>query len=187
MHMLMVKRVWTADDLQALPEDGNRYEVIDGELFVSPSPTWRHQEAVYQLHRRLAHYLDGQRVGHAFSAPADVTFSPRRAVQPDVFVVPLVNGRRPEAFREVQRLLVAAEVLSPSTARTDRVNKRDLFRDERVDQYWIVDLDARTFERSTPDEPRPEILAERLVWFPDGATEPFDVDLVAYFAQVLGA
>ena len=187
MHMLTVKREWTADDLQELPDDGNRYEVIDGELFVSPAPSLKHQEAVYQLHWRLAHYLERQRVGHAFSAPADVIFSPRRAVQPDVFVLPLVNGRRPEAFREVQRLLVAAEVLSPSTARTDRVDKRALFRDERVDQYWIVDLDARTFERSTPDEPRPEILAERLVWFPDGATEPFDVDLIAYFTQVLGA
>ena len=187
MHMLTVRREWTADDLQELPDDGNRYEVIDGELFVSPAPSLNHQEAVGLLYRHLADYLARHRIGHAFFSPADVTFSPRRAVQPDVFVVPLVNGRRPEAFREVQRLLVAAEVLSASTARTDRVDKRALFRDERVDQYWIVDLDARTFERSTPDEPRPEILAERLVWFPDGASDPFDVDLVAYFAQVLDA
>lgn len=187
MHMLTVKREWTASDLQELPVDGNRYEVIDGELFVSPAPTLRHQEAVYQLHRRLADYLERHRVGHAFFAPADVTFSPLRAVQPDVFVVPLFKGRRPEAFHEVQRLLVAAEVLSPSTARADRVAKRAMFRDEGVGEYWIVDLDARTFERSTPGEARPEILAERLEWTPDGASEPFMIDLVAYFAQVLDA
>jgi len=185
--MLTVKREWTASDLQELPDDGTRYEVIDGELFVSPAPSLRHQEAVAQLHRRLTDYLERQRVGHAFFSPADVIFSPRRAVQPDVFVVPLVNGRRPEAFQEVMRLLVAAEVLSPSTARADRVAKRTMFRDEGVGEYWIVDLDARTFERSTPNELRPEILAERLEWTPEGASEPFAVDLVAYFAQVLDA
>ena len=123
----------------------------------------------------------------AFFAPADVCFSARRAVQPDVFVVPLVNGRRPEALHEVQRPLVAAEVLSAGTARADRVAKRALFRDEGVGEYWIVDLDARTFERSTPNELRPEILAEPLFWFPNGAVKAFDVDLVAFFAQVHGA
>jgi len=181
-----LKRDWNADDLQGLPDDGNRYEVIDGELFVGPAPTWTHQEAVALLSRRLADSLDRQRVGHAFIAPADVIFSPRRAVQTDVFVVPLVDGRRPEAFHEVQRLLVAVEVLYPGTARADRVAKRLMFRDEGVGEYWIVDLDARTFERSTPIHARPEILAERLEWLPDGASEPFEIDLVAYFAQVLG-
>ena len=83
-----------------------------------------HQEAVGLLYQRLTDYLARQRVGHAFFAPADVIFSPRRAVQPDVLVLPLINGCRPEAFREVQRLLVAAEVLSRishrCSARSDR-------------------------------------------------------------------
>ena len=185
MHMLTITRQWTADDLQDLPDDGNRYEVIDGELFVSPAPSLNHQAAVGRLYRILADYLDRQRIAFPYVSPADITFSPTRAVQPDVFVVPLVNGRRPRAFVEVGRLLVAAEVLSPSTARADRVAKRTLFRDERVSEYWIIDLDARTVERSTPDDPRPEVLAERLEWFPDGASEPLVVDLVEYFARVL--
>ncbi|MEP6730558.1 MAG: Uma2 family endonuclease [bacterium] len=185
MRMLTVKREWTFDDLDDLPDDGNRYEIIDGELFVSPGPSSRHQEAVGRLYRLLAEYLERHRVGHAFFAPADIVFSPRRAVQPDVFVVPLLNGRRPESFADVRQLLVAAEVLSPRTARADRVAKRTMYRDEGVAEYWIVDLDARTFERSTPSEARPEILAERLEWFPVGAAEPFVVDLAAYFAEVL--
>ena len=81
--------------------------------------------------------------------------------------------------------LLAVEVLSPSTARSDRVVKRPLYREERVPEYWIVDLDSRTIERSTPDEPRPELLDERLDWSPEGATEHLTIDLPAYFARAL--
>src|SRR6266567_4375473 len=164
MHMPHLKRHWTVDDLRNLPDDGNRYEVIDGELFVSPAPSWRHQEAIAELHAILRAYLAHERVGHAFFAPADVVFSPRRGVQPDLFVVPLMDGRRPEAFDDVKRLLLAVEVLSASTARADRVAKRTLFRDEGVAEYWIVDLDSRAIDCSTPAERRPEILADELVW-----------------------
>ncbi len=66
MHMLNAQREWTVDDLRDMPEDGNRYEIIDGELCVSPSPIWRHQDAVAVLHRLLTDYLNVERVGHAF-------------------------------------------------------------------------------------------------------------------------
>jgi Uma2 family endonuclease len=185
MHMPSLKRQWSVADLADLPDDGNRYEVIDGELFVTPAPAWRHQEAVVQIHALLSAYLRRERVGHAIIAPADVTFSAKRGVQPDVFVVPLVDGRRPERFEDVGRLLLAIEVLSPSTARADRVDKRFLYRDERVPEYWIIDLDARTFERSTPDNPRPEILVERIEWRPSGALQALAIDLPTYFTSVL--
>ena len=185
MHMPLLARHWTVDDVHALPDDGNRYEVIDGELFVTPAPRWRHQEAVVELYTRLRDYLKRERIGHAFVAPADVIFSQTRLVQPDVFVVPLVNGRRPEQFADVGRLLLAAEVLSPGTARADRVAKRTLFRDERMPEYWIVDCDARTFERSTPLDARPEVLVDAVTWHPDGASAPLVIDLPSYFAAVL--
>jgi Uma2 family endonuclease len=181
----MLKRQWTVADLEDLPDDGNRYEVIDGELFVTPAPTWLHQRAVTLLHHLLDDYLMRLRAGYAIAAPADVVFSSKRGVQPDIFAVPPAEGRFPKSFAEVRRLLLAVEVLSPSTARADRVVKRTLFRDERVPEYWIVDLDSRTFERSTPDEPRPEILSERLTWLAEGAAESFIIDLPAYFARVL--
>jgi Uma2 family endonuclease len=179
------RRQWTVDDLQDLPDDGQRYEVIDGELFVTPSPSYDHQTAVGLLHRRLAEYLDRERVGYAMLAPADVTFSPERLVQPDVFVVPLASGHRPRSFEEVKRLLLAAEVLSPSTARHDRVRKRVLFRDEGVPEFWIVDLDARTFERSSPADARIDVFDTRVEWLPEGAATPFVLDVPAYFADVL--
>ena len=185
VEMPSVKRDWTVADVHALPDDGKRYEVIDGALFVTPAPSLRHQEAVAKLYVILAQYLERQRVGHAFIAPADIIFSPRRGVQPDVLVTPLVGGRRPESSSDVKRLLLAAEVLSPTTARADRVDKRKLYRDERVPAYWIIDLDARAVERSTPDEPRPEILVDQLDWLPEGASDPLIVDLPGYFRSVL--
>ncbi len=112
-------------------------------------------------------------------------FSPERLVQPDVFVVPLVDGRRPRSFGEAKRLLLAAEVLSPSTARQDRVEKRALYREESVAEFWIVDLDARTFERSTPADSRIDVLDLRVEWTPEGASMPFVLDVPAYFAEVL--
>jgi Uma2 family endonuclease len=185
MHMPVLKREWTADDLADLPDDGQRYEVIDGELFVTLSPSARHQEAVAELYVLLREYLKRERVGHAFFAPADVIFSPRRAVQPDLLVLPLINGRRPDQFGNVGRLLVAAEVLSPSTARADRVAKRKMFRDEGVAEYWVIDLDARTVERSTPADARVDVLVDRLEWFPVGAQAAFVMDLDDYFKRVL--
>ena len=187
MSMPLADRIWTVDAVRALPDDGNRYEVIDGELFVTPAPSWTHQNAVMRLYRTLAAYLDREPYAHAMLAPADVTFSRGRSVQPDLFIVPLVEGSRPPRhFDEVRRLLLTVEMLSPTTARADRVAKRVLFREESVAEYWVVDLDARTVERSTPADPRVEIIADRLEWNVAGASTPLVIDLPSYFAEVLG-
>ena len=185
MHMPQLARYWTVDDLYDLPDDGNRYEVIDGELFVTPAPSLRHQRAVAELWRILDRYLDKLGIAEAFFSPADIQFSSSRLVQPDVFVLPLKSGRRVETFADVGRLLLVAEVLSPSTARTDRAIKRGVFRDAGVPAYWIVDLDARTFERSTPIEERTELLVDEVRWQPVGAPRPLIIDLPTYFARVL--
>ncbi len=188
MHMPKLERRWTTDDLKELPDDGNRYEVIDGELFVTPAPSLTHQRAIARLYRLLAEYLDREPYGEAFFAPADIAFTRTRSVQPDLFVLPLVEGTRsPRHFEEVRRLLLAVEILSPSTARADRVEKRVLFRNEGVSEYWVVDLDARAVERSTPADPRVEIIAERLEWTVEGASSPLVIDLPAYLEAVLGA
>jgi Uma2 family endonuclease len=185
MHMASDVIAWTVDDLADMPDDGQRYEVIDGELFVTPSPALRHQDAIMQLFMLVSPYVVSQAIGHAVVAPADVTFSPRRRVQPDLFVVPLINGRRPKQLTDIRELLLAGEVLSPSSARADRVAKRAMYRDEGVAEYWVVDLDARTFERSTPADARVEILADSITWHPRGASAPLIIDLKRYFTDVL--
>ena len=175
---------WTAEMVRALPDDGNRYEVIDGELFVTPGPSWQHQTASRWLFLRLHAYLAAHTLGEAIYAPADVEFSEERMVEPDLFVVPLVAGRAPRSWAEAGRLLLAVEILSPSTARLDRQVKRRLYQRQGVPEYWIVDVDARLVERWRPADDRPEILAERLTWQPDVAHPALEIDLDAYFAHL---
>jgi Uma2 family endonuclease len=176
---------WTVEDVRLLPDDGNRYEVIDGVLFVTPAPRLVHQEGVGALYVALRIYLSGGSVGWVLHSPADIEFSPRDGVQPDVFVAPLVEGRRPRGWKEIERLVLAVEVLSPSTARRDRREKRRLYQ-RFADEYWIVDLDARLVERWRSGDVRPELLDETLSWQPAGALEPLVVDLAAYFREAWG-
>lgn len=177
---------WTAKMVRALPDDGNRYEVIDGELFVTPSPALRHQDAVLEMASLVHPYVNAHGVGHVVVSPADVTFDDGNLVQPDVFVTPLVGGRRPREWSEVKTLLLAVEVLSPSTARADRRVKLRLYQRQQVPEYWIVDVDARVIERWRLDDQRPEIVAERLEWQPDPAHPPLIVDVPTYFRAVTG-
>jgi Uma2 family endonuclease len=171
--------------VQGLPEDGQRHEVIDGELIVSPAPSVLHQVVVSELIARLRAYLRGSRVAFASAAPADVTFSRDTLVQPDVFVAPLTNGRLPGSWAEMERIMLAIEVRSPSTARTDRGAKRRLYQREGVREYWIVDAEARSVERWRPGDLRPEVMLDRITWRPEGAGEALSIDLPEFFAGLL--
>jgi Uma2 family endonuclease len=185
MRMAPDLREWTVADLADLPDDGQRYEVIDGELFVTPAPSLRHQDAIAALYLVLAPYVKAHSVRHLVFAPADVTFSPRRGVQPDLFVAAFVNGRRPAKSSDIRTLLLAVEVLSPSSARADRVVKRAMYSDEGVAEYWLIDLEGRHVERSTPAAAAVERAADSIAWHPAGAAAPLLIDLERYFAEVL--
>jgi Uma2 family endonuclease len=185
MGMPAQQTEWTAEMARALPDDGKRYEVLDGELFVTPAPSLRHQTAAAELWARLNPYVRGLSLGVALVSPADIEFSPRRLVQPDVFVAPATERGRPREWRDISSLLLAVEILSPSTARADRQGKRRIYQSEGVPEYWIVDLDARVVERWRPGDERPEIIAEVLVWHPRAGAQPLSIDLEAFFSEVL--
>ena len=186
MGMPAQQTVWTAEMVRSLPDDGKRYEVLDGALFVSPAPSALHQRAVARLWAILDEYCRASRVGEAMISPADIEFSQHRVLQPDVFVVPLNDGRLISSWKEVTSLLLAAEVISPSTERADRGEKRIILQDEEVPEYWIVDLDARIFERWRPDDDHSEVLREALVWRPVASVPALEIDLDEYFTSVLG-
>ena len=185
MAMPVQQGEWTAELARALPDDGNRYEVLDGELFVTPAPALLHQRALLELYVRLRPYVEAHGLGEVLLSPADIEFSPKRLLQPDLFVIPDAPGGRRKNWREVKSLLLAVESLSPSTARADRIKKRKIYQEEGVPEYWIVDLDARAFERWRPGESRPEVLAETLVWQARADIEPLEIDLEEYFSAVL--
>lgn len=181
----LIKR-WTRDQVLALPEDGNRYELLDGELLVTPSPVGVHQRAVLKLYDRIAPYVRDHRLGALSVSPADLDFRSGQLLQPDLFVGRPFQGREPIDWSEFGIPLLIVEVLSPSTALYDRNRKRRKYQEAGVAEYWIVDLDARLIERWRPGEDRPEILTERLGWRPDPQVESLEVDLVGYFREVGG-
>jgi Uma2 family endonuclease len=92
---------------------------------------------------------------------------------------------RPREWSDISSLLLAIEVVSPSTARADRMRKRQVYQTEGVPEYWIVDLDARVVERWRPADERPEIVSEILVWHPEPTAPPLSIDLATLFAEVL--
>ena len=185
LHPDRTRRDWTADDLRALPDDGNRYEIVDGELLVTPAPSLVHQDAAGELFLLLAPYARRNDL-HCILAPAEVRFSPNRVVQPDVFVVPFIGGRKPARLDDVHRLILAVEVLSPSSARADHHSKRHLYQSQSVPEYWIVDPANRFVERWRPGDDAPEVLLDSLTWTPREGGEPLVIDLAAYFRRVHG-
>jgi Uma2 family endonuclease len=160
-----------------------RYELIDGQLIVTPAPSWTHQWAVALLWRALHEYVSANPVGVAMMSPSDLELEEGHITQPDVFVVP-ISTRHPKSWPAVKSLYVAVEVLSPSNARYDRVDKRKFFQRVAVPEYWVVDLDARLIERWTPTDARPEIIDDTLSWHPAGAAAAFTLDLAVFFADV---
>ena len=174
---------YTADMVRALPEDGNRYEVVYGELLVTPAPRLWHQELAVRLARTVSEYLEREPVGHLLPSPADISWTSDTLVQPDLFVAPLDQVRTLD-WTQVKDLLLVIEVLSPSTLRYDRFTKRRVYQESRVPWYWILDIDGRVGEIWTPEATFPAIERERLVWHPQGATEPLVIALADILPRV---
>lgn len=185
MGMVETAHDWTVDRWRELPADGNRYELVDGQLLVTPSPALPHQLAAFELARLIADYVERFRIGLTVIAPADVQYDDRTVVEPDIFVAPLLEDRRPRSYADLGGLLLAVEVISPSSARADRITKRRLYQRQRVPEYWIIDLDARLVELWRPEDDRPELLSERVEWQPDPAIPPLSVSLPDYFRKAL--
>jgi len=182
---MAIETEWTTEMVLALPEDGVRRELLDGELVVMPAPSLLHQNVVAAVHDALRTYLRAHAIGSAHMSPADIEFSPRRLVQPDVFVVPLIDGRKARSWKEIRGLLLAVEVSSPTTARYDRIKKRHIYMSEPVGEYWIVDLDARLVERWRHGEERPEVLDASITWQPVASVPALTIDLEAMFDAAL--
>ena len=184
MGMPAARHEYTADMVRQLNDQTNwrwpRYEVVDGELLVTPAPRNVHQRMAFRLARALADYLDSEPVGEVLMSPADISWGLKKLVQPDVFVVPIDEARKSE-WTAVRHLLLAVEVLSPGSAHADRVVKRRLYQREGVPLYWVIDADARTVEVWTSGAEEARVERDVLAWHPTGASEPFLLPLEELF------
>ena len=184
MAMPVLPDDWTLERVHALPDDGNRYELLDGELLVTPAPSWNHQSVLLALYDAVKPYVASSGALGCLIAPAAVTFSQRRELQPDFFAFPVAPGQRVTRFEDVGRLVLAVEVLSPNTARVDRYRKRAVYQEEGVDEYWIVDPGAHLNERWRPGDVEPEVLLERIDWKPLASLPALSIDLQLLFESI---
>ena len=190
MAMPAIRRRWTTANVRALMDESRpwpRYELIAGELVVTPAPGSRHQLIVAEIYRLVADYVDREQIGVTFMSPADLELVTDTITQPDVFVVPAAAPGTliaTERWEFVKSLLLAVEALSPSSLRTDRVEKRELYLSAGVPDYWVIDSDAHVIERWTPAHETPELVRDTLRWHPHAAAAPLSLDVAALFAAV---
>src|SRR5437016_13952994 len=134
---------YTAEEVRRFPDDHLRYEVIRGELVVTPAPGTVHQRAVLELARRLQEYLKTHGIGEALPAPCEVEFTEDSAVQPDILVILDPQRDRLTAARLYGPPALIVEVVSYSSKRTDRLHKRRLYSEEGVPEYVAPRTDHR--------------------------------------------
>jgi Uma2 family endonuclease len=162
-------RGWTYEEFANLPDDGNRYEVIAGELYATRSPTSIHSKVVTRLMAKLELFTQEHGLGTLFSAPYDVIFGEGDYLKPDLL---FVRREREEIVKDhamVGAPDLVVEVLSPSTARSDRSPKRERYAAYGVPEYWVVDTDARqveVFRLSGGDLRQVEVATDFLRWRP---------------------
>jgi len=184
MGMAMLVPKYTAAEIRQFDDSRLRFEVIRGELFVTPAPGTRHQRAVVELTRIFAAYLEEYSLGEVIVAPYEVEFAADTAVQPDLLVVLRDRARQLTAERFLGAPSLVIEVISYSSKRTDRLQKRQLYQEEGVPEYWVVDAGQLWVERWPVGAAEPETLRDELRWQPDPSVPALVIDLRALFEKV---
>jgi len=144
MAVALEVRKWTLPELHRLPEDGNKYEVVRGELFVTPAPAVQHEEIAARLSAILTPYVQAEGLGYVYRPRAVLRYEGSE-VEPDL----LVRARHPRPtgrdrdWNTAPTPILVVEILSPYTRNRDRVQKKELYIDAGVGEYWIVDPEER--------------------------------------------
>lgn len=182
MHMAQTTDGWTLEELHRLPDDGNKYELVRGELFVTPPPSVGHEELASLLARILDAYVAAAGLGRVYR-PRAVLRTLDSEVEPDL-MVRTPAGRKAD-WADAPLPILIVEILSGSTRRRDHMQKREFYLDAGVPEYWIVDGHQRLIRVVRPG--RADVLAaESLAWHPPGASAPLVVDVQKFFREALG-
>lgn len=154
------ERPWTYADLAGLPNDGNRYEILQGELIVSPASSVPHQRVLVRLSLALEDAVNKSKFGTVFVAPLDVKFSDNNVVEPDVFVVSVDQYAQVHDRRVDGAPAFVIEIVSPSSVKTDRQRKAALYMEYGVQEYWVVEPDQQRILVHLPGDPGPRIVID---------------------------
>ena len=184
MLMANPTSAWTLADFDRLPEDGNKYELVDGALFVTPAPSPAHEQLASVLHGLLGPYVRAQRLGHVYT-PRAVVRTNGSEVEPDMMVRP-ATATLPETWEQMPTPSLVVEILSRTTQRRDQEQKRGFYLSIGVAEYWLVDRWSRSIRVVRRDE-ADRIADAVLEWRPDGARDALRIDVAAYFDEALGA
>lgn len=170
---------WALEELHSLPDDGNRYELVRGELFVSPLPSRRHESILARLTRILDPYVDKNGLG-LIQRRGGLRFEDSE-VEPDLIVRAPGRGAGDD-WENAPLPSLIVEVLSPSTRNRDRKEKRTFYADARIPEYWIVDPEQKTVTVIARNE-LDRTTSELLVWYPADAEEPLEIKLTDVFVD----
>ena len=171
---------WTLDELHRLPDDGNKYELVRGELFVTPAPSNVHQTIIARLTMLLVPYVTRHRVGMVHHARS-VVRARGSETEPDLFVRDAAPGVT-NNWEDAPAPTLVVEVLSDSTRRRDLGAKRAYYMDDvGVPEYWIVDPETRTIRAARPGQDD-AVVTDTMIWHPRGAGEPLDFTVADIFA-----
>ena len=176
---------WTVPELERLPDDGNTYELVRGELFVTPAPSAPHQETVSVLTELLYPYVAKHRLGRLHFPRSIIRVGKHTQVEPDLMVRP-VTVSPPASWEDAPLPILVVEVTSATTGRRDRIQKRSFYLQAGVPDYWIVDRERRTIQVVRPGMTDVECSME-LVWHPAGASESLTIDVRGVFRSALGS
>lgn len=178
MPMAITIKRWTLDELHALPDDGNKYEVVRGELFVTPAPTPTHETVGVRLRRILDRYVESENLGMVYTPRAVLQFEDSE-VEPDLMVRREHTGDS-STWSSAPLPSLIVEVFSPTTKRRDRNQKRDLYMDAGVAEYWMVDPERREFViiGRAPDN---IVVTDEMSWHPAGASVPLTFAVARVF------
>lgn len=183
MGMALPTTAWTLADLARLPDDGNTYELVDRELFVTPAPSTAHEQLASVLHAILAPYVRAERIGHVYAPRAVIRHGESQA-EPDLMVRPAAPTL-PATWEGMPTPSLVVEILSATTRRRDNEQKRAFYLRIGVAEYWMVDSASRSIcvVRPHADDRVADAL---LLWHPERAREAMRLDVVEYFAEALG-
>jgi Uma2 family endonuclease len=143
---------WTYDDYAALPDDGQRYEIVNGVLVMAPAPSPAHQDIVGMIFHYLLVQVKFAGLGRVFTAPIDVDLGPKNVFQPDVVVVLNAHLDRVAAKKIVGAPDLVVEVVSPGSGVMDRIAKYAVYARAGIPEYWIVKPEKETVEVFTLED-----------------------------------